>query len=124
MKKTALYNIETKYYTYFRASGSWFLSPPFSAARTPPSSWGFLSLLFSRSLTLISPSLWFRDPKLATCSMCVCAEMAEEDPKPLNYIPEVILKKRKSREAFALRKKEQFQHKNFQSIKKPEDFIH
>ncbi|XP_014491117.1 60S ribosomal protein L7-1 [Vigna radiata var. radiata] len=50
--------------------------------------------------------------------------MAEENPKPLNYIPEVILKKRKSREAWALRKKEQFQHKNFQSIKKPEDFIH
>ncbi|KAL9289774.1 hypothetical protein ACSQ67_024459 [Phaseolus vulgaris] len=52
------------------------------------------------------------------------SDMAEEDPKPLNYIPEVILKKRKSREAWALRKKEQFQHKSFQSIKKPEDFIH
>jgi len=50
--------------------------------------------------------------------------MAEENPKPLNYIPEVILKKRKNREAWALRKKEQFQQKKFQSIKKPEDFIH
>ncbi|KAK7396126.1 hypothetical protein VNO78_16910 [Psophocarpus tetragonolobus] len=51
-------------------------------------------------------------------------EMAEEDPKPLNYISEVVLKKRKRNEAWALRKKEQFQRKNFQSIKKPEDFIH
>lgn len=55
--------------------------------------------------------------------------MAEEDPKPLNYIPEVILKKRKSSEAYALRKKAQFQQKNFKSrktkdfIKKPEDFV-
>ncbi|KAK7243659.1 hypothetical protein RIF29_38467 [Crotalaria pallida] len=55
--------------------------------------------------------------------------MAEEEPKPLNYIPEVILKKRKHSEAWALRKKEQFQQRNFQSnktkdfIKKPEDFI-
>ncbi|TKY62853.1 60S ribosomal protein L7-1 [Spatholobus suberectus] len=49
--------------------------------------------------------------------------MAEEDPKPLSYIPEVILKKRKSSEARALRRKEQFQRKNFQSIKKPEDFV-
>ncbi|CAJ1919605.1 unnamed protein product [Sphenostylis stenocarpa] len=60
-------------------------------------------------------------PSEATVSPSV---MAEEVPKPLNYIPEVILKKRKSSEAWALRKKEQFQHKNFQSIKKPEDFIH
>ncbi|XP_020219021.1 60S ribosomal protein L7-1 [Cajanus cajan] len=50
--------------------------------------------------------------------------MAEEDPKPLNYIPEVILKKRKNSEAWALRKKEQLQHKHYQSIKKPEDFVH
>ncbi|RDX71443.1 60S ribosomal protein L7-1, partial [Mucuna pruriens] len=50
--------------------------------------------------------------------------MAEEDPKPLNYIPEVILKKRKSREAWGLTKKEQFKRKNSQSIKKPEDFVH
>lgn len=49
--------------------------------------------------------------------------MAEEDPKPLNYIPEVILKKRKHTEAWALRKKEQFQQRTFQSIKKPEDFV-
>ena len=50
--------------------------------------------------------------------------MAEEDSKPLNYISEVILKKRKNTEAWALRKKEQFQQKKYQSIKKPEDFIH
>ena len=55
--------------------------------------------------------------------------MAEEDSKPLNYIPEVILKKRKSNEAWALRKKAQFERSNFQSnknkesIKKPEDFV-
>ncbi|XP_061369109.1 large ribosomal subunit protein uL30z [Gastrolobium bilobum] len=55
--------------------------------------------------------------------------MEEENSKPLNYIPEVILKKRKSNEAWALRKKEQLQQKNLQSrknkdfIKKPEDFI-
>ncbi|KAK7271939.1 hypothetical protein RJT34_28222 [Clitoria ternatea] len=55
--------------------------------------------------------------------------MAEEDPKALNFIPEVILKKRKSNEAFALRKKALFQQRNFNSrktrefIKKPEDFI-
>ncbi|XP_028799520.1 60S ribosomal protein L7-1 [Neltuma alba] len=54
--------------------------------------------------------------------------MAEEEPKPLNYIPEIILKKRKSSEALALRKKDQLQQKKFQKnskdyIKKPEDFI-
>ncbi|KAK7300726.1 hypothetical protein RJT34_11575 [Clitoria ternatea] len=55
--------------------------------------------------------------------------MTEEDPKALNYIPEVTLKKRKSNEAFALRKKALFQQRNFNSrktrefIKKPEDFI-
>ncbi|XP_027349685.1 60S ribosomal protein L7-1 isoform X2 [Abrus precatorius] len=53
--------------------------------------------------------------------------MAEEDSKPLTYIPEVMLKKRKSNEAWALRKKAQFQNKKFRSkdsIKKPEDFVH
>ncbi|XP_004512828.1 large ribosomal subunit protein uL30z-like [Cicer arietinum] len=55
--------------------------------------------------------------------------MAEEEPKVLNYVPEVILKKRKNSEAWALRKKAQFQQKGFQFrkskdfIKKPEDFI-
>ncbi|CAI8606601.1 unnamed protein product [Vicia faba] len=55
--------------------------------------------------------------------------MVEEEPKALNYIPEVILKKRKNSEAWALRKKDQFQKKSFQLrkskdfIKKPEDFI-
>ncbi|OIW01390.1 hypothetical protein TanjilG_10820 [Lupinus angustifolius] len=55
--------------------------------------------------------------------------MAEENAQPLNYIPEVILKKRKNSEAWALRKKEQFQMRNFQSkktkdyIKKPEDYV-
>ncbi|XP_054814329.1 60S ribosomal protein L7-1 [Prosopis cineraria] len=55
--------------------------------------------------------------------------MAEEEPKPLNYIPETILKKRKSSEALALRKRDQLQQKKFQTknskdyVKKPEDFI-
>lgn len=53
----------------------------------------------------------------------------EEQPKDLNYIPEVILKKRKHSEAWALSKKAQLQKKSFQLrkskdfIKKPEDFI-
>jgi len=57
-------------------------------------------------------------------------KMAEEEqPKDLNYIPEVILKKRKHSEAWALSKKAQLQKKGFQLrkskdfIKKPEDFI-
>ncbi|XP_057420772.1 60S ribosomal protein L7-1-like [Lotus japonicus] len=55
--------------------------------------------------------------------------MAEEEAQALNTISEVTLKKRKNNEALALRKKAQFQYKNFQirnnndSIKKPEDFI-
>ncbi|XLR65162.1 hypothetical protein S83_015834 [Arachis hypogaea] len=56
--------------------------------------------------------------------------MAEEESKALNFIPEVILKKRKSNEAWALRKKAQLERSNFQSnkskdatIKKPEDFV-
>lgn len=55
--------------------------------------------------------------------------MAEEEAQALNTVSEVILKKRKNTEALALRKKAQFQYKNFQirknndSIKKPEDFI-
>ncbi|MED6218104.1 hypothetical protein PIB30_023819 [Stylosanthes scabra] len=56
--------------------------------------------------------------------------MAEEESKPLNFIPEVILKKRKSNEAWALRKKAQLERTNFQSnknkdatIKRPEDFV-
>ena len=51
------------------------------------------------------------------------------EEEKLNYIPEIILKKRKSNEEWALRKKEQFEQKKFQNkkskdyIKKPEDFI-
>ncbi|XP_012574732.1 large ribosomal subunit protein uL30z-like [Cicer arietinum] len=36
---------------------------------------------------------------------------SEEEPKALNYVPEVILKKRKNSETWALRKKAQFQQK-------------
>ncbi|XP_027123319.2 large ribosomal subunit protein uL30y-like isoform X1 [Coffea arabica] len=55
--------------------------------------------------------------------------MAEEEPKPLNYIPEVILKKRKNNEEWAIRRKQQLEQRvkrlksdNF-VIKKPEQFI-
>ncbi|XP_009804423.1 large ribosomal subunit protein uL30z [Nicotiana tabacum] len=55
--------------------------------------------------------------------------MAEEVPRPLNYIPEVILKKRKNNEEWAIRRKLQLEQKvkrlksdNF-VIKKPEQFI-
>ncbi|XP_015871925.2 large ribosomal subunit protein uL30z [Ziziphus jujuba] len=56
--------------------------------------------------------------------------MAEEEAKPLTYIPEVILKKRKSTEVLALRRKDQLEQRKFgykknkhESIKKPEEFI-
>lgn len=56
--------------------------------------------------------------------------MAEAEAKPLAYIPETILKKRKSTEVMALRRKEQLQQRKFgykknkhESIKKPEDFV-
>ncbi|KAF7125108.1 hypothetical protein RHSIM_Rhsim12G0188200 [Rhododendron simsii] len=55
--------------------------------------------------------------------------MAEEEPKPLNYIPEVILKKRKSNEQWAIRRKLQLEQRTRKSkgdnfaIKKPEQFI-
>ena len=55
--------------------------------------------------------------------------MAEEEPKPLNYIPEVILKKRKSNEEWAIRRKQQLEQRVRKSkgdnfvIKKPEQFI-
>lgn len=54
--------------------------------------------------------------------------MAEEETKP-NYISEIVLKKRKSNEARALRTKEQFEQNKFKSkesndyVKKPKDFI-
>ncbi|KAG6596206.1 60S ribosomal protein L7-1, partial [Cucurbita argyrosperma subsp. sororia] len=56
--------------------------------------------------------------------------MAEEDPKPLTYIPEVILKKRKVNELAALRRKEQLELRKLNSkknndgfIKLPEEFV-
>ncbi|XP_057480818.1 LOW QUALITY PROTEIN: 60S ribosomal protein L7-1-like [Actinidia eriantha] len=54
--------------------------------------------------------------------------MAEEEPKPLNYIPEVILKKRKSNEEWAIRRKQQLEQRVKKSkgdnfvIQKPEQF--
>ncbi|KAK9922986.1 hypothetical protein M0R45_031422 [Rubus argutus] len=56
--------------------------------------------------------------------------MAEEVAQPLTYVPEIILKKRKSNEELALRRKEQLEQRKFQLkknkqeyIKKPEDFV-
>ncbi|KAI4305586.1 hypothetical protein L6164_028944 [Bauhinia variegata] len=62
-------------------------------------------------------------------SLFAVENMAEEETKPLNYISEVVLKKRKSNEARALGTKEQFELANFKSnksndyAKKLEDFI-
>ncbi|KAM0957083.1 hypothetical protein ACFX13_025888 [Malus domestica] len=56
--------------------------------------------------------------------------MTEEVAQPLTYIPEVILKRRKTNEELALRRKEQLEQRKFKSqqnkqeyIKKPEDFV-
>ncbi|MCD7460678.1 hypothetical protein HAX54_044208 [Datura stramonium] len=55
--------------------------------------------------------------------------MADEVPQPLNYIPEVILRKRKNNEEWAIRRKLQLEQKvrKLKSdsfvIKKPEQFI-
>lgn len=57
--------------------------------------------------------------------------MAEEEPKPLAYIPEIILKKRKSNEEWALKRKAQYEERSSLMRKKakqdfirmPEDFI-
>jgi len=57
--------------------------------------------------------------------------MAEEEPKPLAYIPEIILKKRKSNEEWALKRKAQYEERNSlirkrakqDFIRMPEDFI-
>ena len=38
--------------------------------------------------------------------------MADEEPKPLTYIPEVILKKRKSNEEWAIRRRQQLEERN------------
>lgn len=57
-------------------------------------------------------------------------KMAEAEGKPFTFIPETILKKRKSTEAMALRRKEQLEQRKFgykknkhESIKKPEEFV-
>nr|GEV81306.1 60S ribosomal protein L7-2-like [Tanacetum cinerariifolium] len=55
--------------------------------------------------------------------------MAEEEPKPLNFISETVLKKRKNNEDWANRRKEQLEQRVKKSksdnfvIKKPEQFI-
>jgi len=55
--------------------------------------------------------------------------MADEEPKPLNYVSEIVLKKRKSNEDWANRRKEQLEQRVKKSkrdnfvIKKPEQFI-
>ncbi|KAK3021823.1 hypothetical protein RJ639_047178 [Escallonia herrerae] len=58
-----------------------------------------------------------------------CTTMADEEPKPLTYVPEVILKKRKNNEEWAIRRKLQLEQRVKKSkgdnfvIKKPEQFI-
>ncbi|GJY12164.1 60S ribosomal protein L7-1-like protein [Tanacetum coccineum] len=55
--------------------------------------------------------------------------MAEEEPKPLNFVNEIVLKKRKNNEDWANRRKEQLEQRVKKSksdnfvIKKPEQFI-
>uniref|UniRef100_A0A803R282 Large ribosomal subunit protein uL30 N-terminal eukaryotes domain-containing protein n=1 Tax=Cannabis sativa TaxID=3483 RepID=A0A803R282_CANSA len=56
--------------------------------------------------------------------------MAEEEAKALSYIPETILKKRKTNEEVALRRKAQLELRKHASkkdkkeyIKKPEEFV-
>ncbi|RVW94109.1 hypothetical protein CK203_038265 [Vitis vinifera] len=41
--------------------------------------------------------------------------MADEEPKPLAYIPEVILKKRKSNEEWAIKRRQQLEERNLRS---------
>lgn len=55
--------------------------------------------------------------------------MADEEQKPLNYISEIVLKKRKNNEDWANRRKEQLEQRVKKSksdnfvIKKPEQFV-
>ncbi|KAM7506811.1 hypothetical protein LguiA_017264 [Lonicera macranthoides] len=55
--------------------------------------------------------------------------MADEEPKPLAYVPEIILKKRKSNEEWAIRRKQQLEQRVRKSkednsfFKRPEQFI-
>ncbi|XP_059641170.1 large ribosomal subunit protein uL30y-like [Cornus florida] len=55
--------------------------------------------------------------------------MADEEPKPLAYVPETILKKRRSNEEWAIRRKQQLEQKirkikgDSFVIRKPEQFI-
>lgn len=56
--------------------------------------------------------------------------MASEDPQPLTYVPETVLKKRKSNEDWALRKRGHVEARkkstkeNFKNlVKRPEDFV-
>ncbi|KAI3671495.1 hypothetical protein L1987_87233 [Smallanthus sonchifolius] len=55
--------------------------------------------------------------------------MADEEPKALDYVSEIVLKKRKNNEDWAIRRKEQLEQRVKKSksdnfvIKKPEQFI-
>jgi len=57
--------------------------------------------------------------------------MAEEEAKGLDYIPEIVLKKRKNRDELAFIRKKQLElgnsgkkKKKVSDIKRPEDFVH
>lgn len=41
--------------------------------------------------------------------------MADEEPKPLSYIPEVILKKRKANEEWAIKRRQQLEERNLRN---------
>ncbi|KAJ0436483.1 putative ribosomal protein L7/L30 [Helianthus annuus] len=55
--------------------------------------------------------------------------MADEEPKQLDYVSEIVLKKRKNNEDWAIRRREQLEQRVKKSksdnfvIKKPEQFI-
>lgn len=42
--------------------------------------------------------------------------MADEEPKPLTYIPETILKKRKQSEDWAIRRRQQLEERKWRSM--------
>ncbi|KAL8206108.1 hypothetical protein R6Q57_009659 [Mikania cordata] len=62
-------------------------------------------------------------------SQVILTIMADQEPKPLEYVSEIVLKKRKNNENWAIRRKEQLEQRVKKSkgdnfvIKKPEQFV-
>ncbi|KAI3785980.1 hypothetical protein L1987_45106 [Smallanthus sonchifolius] len=81
------------------------------------------SSLASRSFITSAP------PSSSRISAVLSTIMADEEPKPLDYVSEIVLKKRKNNEDWAIRRKEQLEQRVKKSksdnfvIKKPEQFI-